>query len=89
VLGDLVVDVPPESQVHRQVVRKDLDARAFELDPVVRLHTVDVTEPDSPRRPGTSGGCSMRCAPSGASTTCAPTCRHPALQKTLTEAPTE
>jgi uncharacterized 2Fe-2S/4Fe-4S cluster protein (DUF4445 family) len=46
VLGDLVVDVPPESQVHRQVVRKDLAARAFEMDPVVRLHTVDVTQPD-------------------------------------------
>lgn len=45
-LGDVVVDVPPESQVHRQVVRKDLDARPFVLDPVVRLHTIDVTEPD-------------------------------------------
>jgi uncharacterized 2Fe-2S/4Fe-4S cluster protein (DUF4445 family) len=46
VLGDAVVDVPPESQVHRQVVRKDLDARPFVLDPVVRLHTVDVVPPD-------------------------------------------
>ncbi|HSL75898.1 MAG TPA: ASKHA domain-containing protein [Candidatus Limnocylindrales bacterium] len=45
-LGDAVIDVPPESQVHRQVVRKDLAARAFEMDPVVRLHTVDVKEPD-------------------------------------------
>jgi uncharacterized 2Fe-2S/4Fe-4S cluster protein (DUF4445 family) len=45
-LGDAVIDVPPESQVHRQVVRKDLAARAFEMDPVLRLHTVDVTEPD-------------------------------------------
>ncbi|MDH4141120.1 MAG: ASKHA domain-containing protein [Chloroflexota bacterium] len=45
-VGDAVVDVPPESQVHRQVVRKDLDARPFELDPVVRLHTVDVVPPD-------------------------------------------
>jgi uncharacterized 2Fe-2S/4Fe-4S cluster protein (DUF4445 family) len=45
-LGDAVVDVPPESQVHRQVVRKDLDARPFELDPVIRLHTVDVVPPD-------------------------------------------
>jgi uncharacterized 2Fe-2S/4Fe-4S cluster protein (DUF4445 family) len=45
-LGDAVVDVPPESQVHRQVVRKDLDARPFVLDPVIRLHTVDVTPPD-------------------------------------------
>ena len=43
-----VIDVPPESQVHRQVVRKDLAARAFEMDPVVRLHTVDVTR----ARPG-------------------------------------
>nr|MBA2756664.1 DUF4445 domain-containing protein [Chloroflexota bacterium] len=43
---DAVIDVPPESQVHRQVVRKDLDARPFVLDPVIRLHTVDVTEPD-------------------------------------------
>ncbi len=46
VLGDAVIDVPPESQVHRQVVRKDLAARAFEMDPVVRLHTVDVVPPD-------------------------------------------
>lgn len=45
-LGDAVIDVPPESQVHRQVVRKDLDARPFVLDPVVRLHTVDVVPPD-------------------------------------------
>ncbi|HEX2469427.1 MAG TPA: ASKHA domain-containing protein [Candidatus Limnocylindrales bacterium] len=45
-LGDAVIDVPPESQVHRQVVRKDLAARAFEMDPVVRLHTVDVVPPD-------------------------------------------
>jgi uncharacterized 2Fe-2S/4Fe-4S cluster protein (DUF4445 family) len=46
VLGDAVIDVPPESQVHRQIVRKELAARAFEMDPVLRLHTVDVTEPD-------------------------------------------
>ena len=46
VLGDALIDVPPESQVHRQIIRKDLAARAFEMDPVVRLHTVDVTEPD-------------------------------------------
>jgi uncharacterized 2Fe-2S/4Fe-4S cluster protein (DUF4445 family) len=45
-IGDAVIDVPPESQVHRQVVRKDLAARPFEMDPVVRLHTVDVAPPD-------------------------------------------
>jgi len=43
--GDAVVDVPPESQVHRQVVRKDLDGRTFEVDPIVRLHFVEVERP--------------------------------------------
>ena len=43
---DVVVDVPPGSQVHRQVVRKDADAREIELNPVVRLHYVEVQEPD-------------------------------------------
>jgi uncharacterized 2Fe-2S/4Fe-4S cluster protein (DUF4445 family) len=46
VQGDVVVDVPPESQVHRQVVRKDADAREIKLNPVVRLHYVEVQEPD-------------------------------------------
>jgi uncharacterized 2Fe-2S/4Fe-4S cluster protein (DUF4445 family) len=45
-LHDVVVDVPPESQVHRQVVRKDADAREIKLNPVVRLHYVEVREPD-------------------------------------------
>jgi uncharacterized 2Fe-2S/4Fe-4S cluster protein (DUF4445 family) len=44
-LGDVVVDVPPESQLHRQVVRKAAEARAIELDPVVRLHHVEVEPP--------------------------------------------
>ena len=46
VAGDLVVDVPAESQLHRQVVRKEADAHAIEVDPVVRLHYVEVREPD-------------------------------------------
>ncbi len=46
VQGDVVVDVPSSSQVHRQVVRKDADAREIELNPVVRLHFVEVQEPD-------------------------------------------
>ena len=45
VTGDLVIDVPPESQLHRQVVRKEAEARAIELDPVVRLHHVEVEAP--------------------------------------------
>ena len=44
-LGDAVIDVPQESQVHRQVVRKGLDLRAFSVDPVVRLHYVEVEPP--------------------------------------------
>ncbi len=46
VQSDVVVDVPSSSQVHRQVVRKDADAREIELNPVVRLHYVEVQEPD-------------------------------------------
>ena len=44
VVGDLVVDVPPESQLYRQVVRKEADAHPIEIDPVVRLYYVDVEE---------------------------------------------
>jgi uncharacterized 2Fe-2S/4Fe-4S cluster protein (DUF4445 family) len=44
--GDLVVDVPPESQVHRQVVRKAAEAHDIELYPLVKLHYVEVAEPD-------------------------------------------
>lgn len=46
ILGDLVIDVPEESQVHRQVVRKRAEARAIEIDPLVRLYYVEVREPD-------------------------------------------
>ncbi len=46
VCGDVLIDVPPESQVHRQVVRKGLDVRTFTVDPVVRLHYVEVTPPE-------------------------------------------
>ncbi|HEY1888373.1 MAG TPA: ASKHA domain-containing protein [Roseiarcus sp.] len=46
ICGDLVVDVPPESQVHRQVVRKRAETHPIEIDPVVRLYYVEVAEPD-------------------------------------------
>jgi uncharacterized 2Fe-2S/4Fe-4S cluster protein (DUF4445 family) len=44
--GNLVVDVPASSQVHRQVVRKAVEAYPITLDPVVHLHYVEVREPD-------------------------------------------
>ncbi|MEO3430614.1 ASKHA domain-containing protein [Pelagibius sp. CAU 1746] len=43
---DVVIDVPEESQVHKQVVRKRAEARDIELDPAIRLHYVVVQEPD-------------------------------------------
>ena len=45
-IGDVVVDVPSDSQVHKQVVRKRAEMRAIEIDPVVRLHYVEVIEPN-------------------------------------------
>ncbi|WP_299789631.1 ASKHA domain-containing protein [uncultured Marivita sp.] len=46
VQGDIVIDVPPESQVHRQVVRKAASARVIEMDPATRLYYIEVDEPD-------------------------------------------
>ena len=46
VQGDVVIDVPPESQVHKQVVRKRAEAREIVLDPSTKLFYVEVAEPD-------------------------------------------
>ena len=46
VQGDLLIDVPPESQIHRQLVRKEAEQRDIILDPVVHLHYVEVQEAD-------------------------------------------
>jgi len=46
VQGDIVVDVPPESQVHRQVVRKAASTRPITMDPATRLVLIEVQEPD-------------------------------------------
>ena len=45
-LDDVVIDVPRESQVHRQIVRKDAEYRDIKLDPATRLYYVQVEEPD-------------------------------------------
>jgi uncharacterized 2Fe-2S/4Fe-4S cluster protein (DUF4445 family) len=44
--GDLVIDVPADSQVHRQVVRKRAEVHDIELDAAVRVYYVEVQEPD-------------------------------------------
>jgi uncharacterized 2Fe-2S/4Fe-4S cluster protein (DUF4445 family) len=44
VLDDVVIDVPVTSQVHRQVVRKRTEVPDIDVDPVVRLFYVELTE---------------------------------------------
>jgi uncharacterized 2Fe-2S/4Fe-4S cluster protein (DUF4445 family) len=46
VQGDIVIDVPPESQVHKQVVRKRAEVLDITLNPSTRLYYVEVEEPD-------------------------------------------
>ena len=46
VLNDIVVDVPAESQVHHQMVRKDAEHHDIDINPLVRLYYVEVQEPD-------------------------------------------
>ncbi len=46
IMGDVVVDVPPESQVHKQVIRKSATQRDIVMDPATRSYFVEVTEPD-------------------------------------------
>ena len=44
--GDLLIDVPAESQVHRQVIRKQAEQRDIILDASVHLYYVEVQEAD-------------------------------------------
>ncbi len=44
--ADVVIDVPPESQVHKQVVRKRAEVRNIVMNPAVRLYYVEVEPPD-------------------------------------------
>jgi len=46
IMGDMVIDVPPESQVHKQVVRKRAEARDITMNPAVKLYYVEVQERD-------------------------------------------
>ncbi len=47
---DAVIDVPPYSQVRRQVVRKRAGVVNIPVDPVVRLHYIEVEPPDMHRQ---------------------------------------
>jgi uncharacterized 2Fe-2S/4Fe-4S cluster protein (DUF4445 family) len=46
VQSDVVIDVPAESQVHKQVVRKRAEARDILINPSTKLYYVEVEEPD-------------------------------------------
>ena len=51
ITGDVLINVPQESQAHKQVIRKEASDRVIELDPAVRLVYVEV-EPASLDSPG-------------------------------------
>ncbi len=42
VLGDVVINVPEESQARKQIVRKSANVRAIEIDPAIRQYFVKV-----------------------------------------------
>ncbi len=42
--GDLVIDVPPQSQIHKQVVRKAANVDGLMVDPLVTLHFIKVDD---------------------------------------------
>ncbi|MCY4289327.1 MAG: ASKHA domain-containing protein [Aestuariivita sp.] len=46
IAGDVVVSVPPESQINKQVIRKEISARPFTLEAATKLFFVRVDEPD-------------------------------------------
>lgn len=45
ILGDVIIDVPASSQIHRQIIRKDASTIPIQIDPVVTLHFVEVKPP--------------------------------------------
>lgn len=45
VVHDVVIEVPPDSQIHRQVVRKRPEVESFPVDPVCRLHYTEIDPP--------------------------------------------
>ena len=44
--GDIRIDVPASSQVHRQLVRKDCELHDIAIDPLIKLFYLEVEPPD-------------------------------------------
>ena len=49
-LGDIVVDVPQESQLHQQIVRKEFEATEITINPYVHLHYIELADNCSAKR---------------------------------------
>ena len=43
---DVIIDVPEESQVHKQVIRKRVEARDILVNPTIKKYYIEVEEPD-------------------------------------------
>ncbi len=46
ILGDLVIDIPEKSQQHKQHIAKEVTAYDIQVQPALRLYTVNLPEPD-------------------------------------------
>jgi len=46
ILGDMVVDIPPDSQIHQQHIVKEATHCVIDHDPAVKLYRVQVPAPD-------------------------------------------
>ena len=50
--GNIAIDVPESSQVHRQVVRKPHEDHDIPIDPIMHAYFVEVEEPDMHKQSG-------------------------------------
>ena len=46
IIGDIIIDIPEESQVHKQVIRKRIELKDLDIHPTTKLYYVEVEEPD-------------------------------------------
>ena len=46
IIGDVIIDIPEESQVHKQVIRKRIELKDIDIHPKTKLYYVEVEEPD-------------------------------------------
>ncbi len=63
--GDLVIDVPQDVQINRQVVRKRAEIRRIERDPATTLCYVEIGPPDIENRSAMRIDCWLHCPMNG------------------------